>query len=83
MDKYLFELIKLKDKAFVSTVIYDNENENNKKKFFMTLDGFLVEMKSNETKLNKWVHLRANKGLTLTKWNNMIGYRLSDLMPKI
>lgn len=44
----------------------------------MTLDGYLVEMKSNETKLNRWVHLRANKGLTLTIWNNMIGCGLSD-----
>ena len=79
MEKYLVELAKLKDKAFVSTVIYDNKNENNEKKIFlMTLDGYLVEMKSNETKLNRWVHLRANKGLTLTIWNNMIGCGLSD-----
>ncbi len=34
MDKYLFESIKLKYKAFVNTVIYDNENENNKKNIF-------------------------------------------------
>ena len=79
MEKYLVELAKLKEKAFVSAVIYDDKNEQNEKKiFFMTLDGYLVEMKSNDTKLNRWVYLRSNKGLTLTIWNNMIGCGLSD-----
>ena len=79
MEKYLVELAKLKDRAFVSTAIYDYENEKNEKKiFFMTLDGYLVEMKSNDTKLNRWVYLRSNKGLALTIWNNMIGCGLSD-----
>ena len=78
MEKYLIDLAKLKDRAFVSCVIYENENNNEKKIFFMTLDGYLVEMKSNDNKLNRWVHLRANKGLTLTIWNNMIGCGLSD-----
>ncbi len=79
MEKYLVDLAKLKDKAFVSTVIYEYENNNDEKKiFFMTLDGYLVEMKSNEKKLNRWVHLRANKGFSLNIWNNMIGCGLSD-----
>ena len=79
MEKYLVDLAKLKEKAFVSVAIYDYENEKNIKKiFFLTLDGYLVEMKSNDTKLNRWVFLRANKGLTITIWNNMIGCGLSD-----
>ena len=44
----------------------------------MTLDGYLVEMKSNDTKLNRWAHLRSNKGLTLTLWENNIGCGLSN-----
>jgi len=79
MEKYLIDLGKLKDKAFVSTVIYDYQKDRNDIKiFFMTLDGYLVEMKVNDSKLNRWVHLRSNKGLTLTIWNNMIGCGLSD-----
>ena len=79
MEKYLVDLAKLKDKAFISAAIYDYENDKKIKKiFFMTSDGYLVEMKSNDTKLNRWVFLRANKGLTITIWNNMIGCGLSD-----
>ena len=79
MEKNLVELAKLKDRAFVSTIIYDYENEKKEKKiFFMSLDGYLIEMKSNDTKLNRWVYLRCNKGLTLTIWNNKIGCGLSD-----
>ena len=79
MEKYLIDLGKLRDKAFVSTVIYDYQKDRNDIKiFFMTLDGYLVEMKVNDSKLNRWVHLRSNMGLTLTIWNNMIGCGLSD-----
>ena len=79
MEKYLVDLGKLKDRAFVNTIIYDYQKDKSDIKiFFMTLDGYLVEMKSNDSKLNRWVHLRANKGLTLTTWNNMIGCGLSD-----
>ena len=46
MEKYLVDLAKLKDKAFISTAIYDYENDKKIKKiFFMTSDGYLVEMK--------------------------------------
>ena len=79
MEKYLIDLAKLKEKAFVSAVIYEYENKKDEKKiFFMTYDGYLVEMKSNASQLNRWVYLRANKGITLTLWNNMIGCGLSD-----
>ena len=79
MEKHLVDLAKLKGKAFVSAVIYDYENENNEKKiFFMTYDGYLVEMKSNAPQLNRWVHLKAKKGITLTLWDNMLGCGLND-----
>ena len=79
MEKYLVDLAKLKGNAFVSAVIYDYPNENDEKKiFFMTYDGYLVEMKSSTPQLNRWVHLKAKKGITLTLWDNMIGCGLSD-----
>ena len=54
MEKYLVDLAKLKGNAFVSAVIYDYPNENDEKKiFFMTYDGYLVEMKSSTPQLNR------------------------------
>ena len=79
MQKSLVDLAKLLKCSFVSTVIYENPLDNNLSKiFFMTLDGYLVEMKYKDAKLNRWVHLKAKYGLTLTLWKNMIGCGLSD-----
>ena len=79
MQKSLVDLAKLNKNSFISTVIYENPSDkNNKKIFLLTIDGYLVEMKYNDTKLSRWVHLKSQYGLTLTIWNNMIGCGLSD-----
>ena len=88
MEKHLVDLAKLKNSSFVSCAIYENKGESNnntneKKIFLMTSDGYLVEMKSNDCKLNRWVHLKSSKGLTLTIWNNMIGCGLGDGLYRI
>ena len=79
MQKSLVDLAKLDKNSFVSTVIYENPLDKNIKKFFfITYDGYLVEMKAAENKLSRWVHLKAEKGLSLTIWKNFIGCGLSD-----
>ena len=79
MQKSLVDLAKLDKNSFVSTVIYENPLDKNIKKFFfITYDGYLVEMKASENKLSRWVHLKAEKGLSLTIWKNFIGCGLSD-----
>ena len=83
MPKNLVELSKLKDKSFISVVIdkYNIFNENNpdeKKIFFMTYDCYLVEMKSTNYILNRWVHLKSTKGISLTLWNNLLGCGCGD-----
>ena len=79
MQKSLVDLAKLSKCSFVSTVIYENPSDNNLSKiFFMTLDGYLVEMKYKDSILSRWVHLKAKHGITLTLWRNMIGCGLSD-----
>ena len=75
VEKKLVELSKLRDKSFISTIIYEKEE---KKIFFMTYDCYLVEMKSNFCTLNRWVHLKSTHGLSLTTWNNMLGCGCSD-----
>ena len=79
IQKTLIELTKLKKCSFISTVLYENPSDKNIKKIFlMTFDAYLVEMKYNDTKLSRWVHLKSQYGLTLTIWKNMIGCGLSD-----
>ena len=79
MQKSLVDLSKLQKCSFMSTVIYENPSDKKLNKiFFMTLDGYLVEMKYSESKLSRWVHLKAQYGFTLTIWKNMIGCGLSD-----
>ena len=79
MQKSLVDLSKLQKCTFMSTVIYENPSDKKLNKiFFMTLDGYLVEMKYSESKLSRWVHLKAQYGFTLTIWKNMIGCGLSD-----
>ena len=79
MQKSLVDLSKLQKCSFMSTVIYENSLDKNLNKiFFMTLDGYLVEMKYNESKLSRWVHLKAQYGFSLAIWKNMIGCGLSD-----
>ena len=79
MQKNLIDLAKLSKSSFVSTAIYKNPLDKNINKiFFMTYDGYLVEMKANDSKLSRWVHLKSQYGLTLTIWKNMIGCGLSD-----
>ena len=79
IQKSLVDLAKLLKCSFVSTVIYENSFDQNLNKiFFLTFDGYLVEMKSNDSKLNRWVHLKAQYGLALAIWKNMIGCGLSD-----
>ena len=80
INKSLVDLSKLKECAFVNVVI-DNNNINTEKIyniFFITFDGFLVEMKSNKLSFNRWVHLKAGKGLSLNIWNNLLGCGCSD-----
>ena len=86
ISKSLVELTKLKDCSFVSVVIEnkDNINEEETKIFFITYDGYLVEMKSKKLTLNRWVHLKAAKGLTLNIWNNnLLGCGCSDGLLRI
>ena len=79
MKKTLVDLSKLKDCSFISVVIYENSLDKNLSKiFFMTFDCHLVEMKKNETKFSRWVHLKAKYGITLNLWKNLIGCGLSD-----
>ena len=79
MHKSLVDLAKLIKSSFISTVIYENPSDKKLKKiFFLTLDGYLVEMKYNDSKLSRWVHLKAQHGLSLTIWKNMLGCGLSD-----
>ena len=82
MSKSLVELSKLKDKSFISVVIdkYNiyNDNPNEKKIFFMTYDCYLVEMKSSTYILNRWVHLKTSKGISLIMWNNLLGCGCGD-----
>ena len=79
MQKSLVELAKLSNSSFISTVIFDNLLDKNLSKiFFLTFDAYLVEMKLKESKFNRWVHLKAQYGLSLTIWKNMIGCGLSD-----
>ena len=81
INKSLVELSKLKECAFVNVVI-DNNNINKEDQtrniFFITFDGFLVEMKSNKLSFDRWVHLKAGKGLSLNLWNNLLGCGCSD-----
>ena len=81
INKSLVELSKLKDCSFVSTVIKNKNNINiqEKKIFFITYDGYLVEMNSNKLVLSRWVHLKAAKGITLNIWeDNLLGCGCSD-----
>ena len=83
MSKSLVELSKLKEKSFISVVIDknnlgDNDNPEEKKIFFMTYDCYLVEMKSSSHILNRWVHLKSSKGISLYMWNNYLGCGCGD-----
>ena len=83
LPKYLVELSKLKDKSFISVVIdknnkYNDNSPEEKKIFFMTYDCYLVEMKSTNHILNRWVHLKSSKGISLTMWNNLLGCGCGD-----
>ena len=83
MNKSLIELSKLKDRSFISVVIdknnkYDSKNPDEKKIFFMTYDCYLVEMKSSAYVLNRWVHLKTIKGISLNLWNNYLGCGCGD-----
>ena len=79
MSKSLVELSKLKNRSFISVVIdkYNNNSEE-KKVFFMTYDCYLVEMKSSSYVLNRWVHLKSSKGISLIMWNNYLGCGCGD-----
>ena len=74
ISKYLVELNKLKECSFVSVVI----DKNNNKIFFITYNAYLVEMKSDKLLLNRWVHLKASKGLSLILFNDLLGCGCSD-----
>ena len=82
IEKSHVELGKLKDCSFVSVVIDQNMDINSQiplnKIFFITYDGYLVEMKSTNLTLSRWVHLKTSKGLSLTIWNNLLGCGCSD-----
>ena len=83
IKKSSIDLSKLKDKSFVSVVIDKyNTNESNdneeKKIFFITYDGYLVEMKSTAYTLNRWMHLKSKVGISLTMWNNYLGCGCGD-----
>ena len=79
IQKSKVDLGKLNKSSFICTVIYENQPDKNLKKiFFMTFDAYLVEMKYNDLKLSRWVHLKSKYGLTLALWKNMIGCGLSD-----
>ena len=83
MKKSPVELSKLKEKSFISVVIdkyneYKNMSPGEKKVFFMTYDCFLVEMKSSVNILNRWVHLKTIKGISLNIWNNYLGCGCGD-----
>ena len=74
INKSLIELSKLKDSSFINVVIDNKDN----KIYFITYDGFLVEMKSDKLVLNRWVHLKTSKGISLTLWNDLLGCGCSD-----
>ena len=79
MSKSLVELSKLKGKSFISVVIDKNNNNSEEKKIFlMTYDCYLVEMKSNVYILNRWVHLKSSKGISLIMWDNYLGCGCGD-----
>ena len=74
INKSLVDLSKLKDSSFVHVVIDNKDN----KIYFITYDGFLVEMKSNKLVLNRWVHLKTSKGISLILWNDLLGCGCGD-----
>lgn len=74
INKSLIELSKLKDSSFINVVIDNKDN----KVYFITYDGFLVEMKSNTLVLNRWVHLKTSKGISLILWNDLLGCGCAD-----
>ena len=70
-------LSKLKDKSFIYTSIYNN-SKREQKIFFITEDCYLVEMKTDNLILTRWINLKANKGYNLAIWDNKIGCGCSD-----
>ena len=44
----------------------------------MTYDCYLVEMKSTSYILNRWVHLKSSKGISLIMWDNYLGCGCGD-----
>ena len=44
----------------------------------MTFNAYLIEMKYNDLKLCRWVHLKSHYGIILVLWKNMIWCGLSD-----
>ena len=86
IKKSLVELSKLKDSSFVNVVIdkYNTINNNEDYKiYFITFNGYLAEMYSNNLILTRWVHLKASKGITLNLWNNLIGCGCGDGLYRI
>ena len=78
MSKSLIELSKLKGKSFISVVIDKSNDSEDKKIFLLTYDCYLVEMKSSVQVLNRWVHLKSSKGISLIMWNNLLGCGCGD-----
>ena len=80
INKSAVELSKLKDYCFLNAVIDKTNFENNdeKKIFFITYEGYLVEMKSNNLVLSRWVHLKTSKGISLNIWKNLLGCGCGD-----
>ena len=67
--KHPVDISKFKRKIF----IYVSISEKNNKIYFLTEDGYLVEMLSNQLTLNRWVNLKVKLCFNLTIWENYIG----------